>query len=94
MKSIGVFAFFVFLSVASWAQTHTPDLIPLQSVRLTSPETLWKFVQVLQEVKQRFFEVGSKHWLCRAQRRRRVPNWPASLFQPWIDKEKETFRAS
>jgi len=56
MKSTGVFAFFVFLSVASWAQTHTPDLIPLQSVRLTSPETLWKFVQVLQEVKQRFWK--------------------------------------
>jgi len=56
MKSIGVFAFFVFLSVASRAQTQTPDLIPLESVRLTSPDTLRKFVQLLQEVKQRFLK--------------------------------------
>jgi hypothetical protein len=38
------------------AQTQTPDLIPLESIRLTSPETLRKFVQVLQEVKQRFWK--------------------------------------
>jgi glyoxylase-like metal-dependent hydrolase (beta-lactamase superfamily II) len=57
MKSIGVIAFLVFLSLASCAQTQTPDLIPLESIQLTSPETLQKFVPILPEVKQHFWKL-------------------------------------
>ena len=57
MKSIGLVALFVLVNIASLAQTQTSDLIPLESIQLTSPETLNKFVQVLPEVKQHFWKL-------------------------------------
>jgi hypothetical protein len=33
-------------------------------------------------------------WKCLERTSKIDPNWPASLFQPWVDKEKETFRMS
>jgi hypothetical protein len=33
-------------------------------------------------------------WKCLERTSNVDPNWPASLFQPWVDKEQETFRAS
>lgn len=33
-------------------------------------------------------------WKCLQRTSNVDPNWPAALFQPWVDKEKETFRAS
>lgn len=33
-------------------------------------------------------------WKCLERISNIDPNWPAAIFQPWIDKEKETFKAS
>jgi hypothetical protein len=33
-------------------------------------------------------------WKCLERVSNIDPNWPAALFQPWVDTEKETFKAS
>ena len=57
MKSIGLIALCVLLNLGSWAQTQTPGLVPLESIQLTSPETLKNFVPLLPEVKQHFWKL-------------------------------------
>lgn len=59
MRSIGFVAMFVLLNLSSWAQTQTPDWIPLGSIQLTSPEALNNFVPVLPEVKQHFWKMDA-----------------------------------
>jgi hypothetical protein len=33
-------------------------------------------------------------WKCLERTSNIDPNWPASLFQPWVDREEETFKSS
>jgi hypothetical protein len=40
------------------------------------------------------FERRNGIWKCLERVSNVDRNWPAALFQPWVDREKETFRAS
>jgi hypothetical protein len=40
------------------------------------------------------FQRRNGQWKCLERTSNIDPNWPASLFQPWVDKENETFRES
>ena len=40
------------------------------------------------------FEKRNGVWKCLERVSNTDPNWPAALFQPWIDQDKATFRAS
>lgn len=40
------------------------------------------------------FERRGRVWKCLERTSNVDPNWPIALFQPWVDKEHETFRQS
>jgi hypothetical protein len=40
------------------------------------------------------FERRNGVWKCLERVSNIHPNWPAATFQPWVDREKETFKAS
>ena len=40
------------------------------------------------------FEKRSGVWKCLSRASNVDPNWPADLFQPWVDAQDETFKAS
>jgi hypothetical protein len=40
------------------------------------------------------FQKRNGQWKCLERTSQVDPNWPAALFQPFVDREKETFRES
>lgn len=40
------------------------------------------------------FEKRGGVWKCLERISHVDPNWPAALFQPWVDRERQTFKAS
>ncbi len=63
----------------------------------------WNWVVTWREGGEGFLSTGSYFdkfekrggvWKCVERTSRVDPNWPAALFQPWVDRQDETFKAS
>ena len=61
MKRLALIASFCFFAIDTWVQAQSPpDSIPLESIQLVPSETLQKFVPVLPEVRQHFWQLDPK----------------------------------
>lgn len=63
----------------------------------------WNWIVTWREGGEGFLSTGTYYdkfekragvWKCIERTSRVDPNWPAALFQPWVDRQDQTFKAS